>query len=406
MAPSEPKDIDGRVVISIQHDSAVDTCMRPLTEIFVWPFFQTRAADLAGLVGVHQHDGGMPGTLSLGTHHLYEGSPTSILETFIQATFSGCPIRQEIPLSVLLRLGTPAHVLWAQILKSDRLIALPQDARLFVQEVLPLVSYLTVALPNLPHRLLASIAATLLTRERGLLARELLFRPTQIARILDGVCAREGSEVQQAQVDPNGEIGIGQVWLCLNRGRQDHVPLFSLALDRAGLDSPLHLPVPLHLDHADGGDRETVACELPTGMIGKAKTVVARSRLVAWVARGLPILDTTKEGLEGFVHPMQNILRHMRADLLVLWPDLVPDLGERTALLDKADGIIACMLFAPLWIVEVGMLFARIPGVFPLLQGGIIQFATTRELPFQQLGLSGRWVESVLEGFHTFFLLL
>jgi hypothetical protein len=124
--------------------------MSPLAEIFVWPFAFAAAAELAGLVGVYEHDGHMPGAFSLGTHHRDERRPPSIVDRLVQAPLGGCPVGQKrAGLGVLLGFGTPAHIPGLQVFKDDRLIAIHQFARFFVQKVLPLVADMSVVLAYL-----------------------------------------------------------------------------------------------------------------------------------------------------------------------------------------------------------------------------------------------------------------
>src|SRR6266516_4834469 len=93
----------------------------------------------------------------------------------------------------------------------------------------------------------------------------------------------------------------------------------------------------------------------------------------------------------------------MRTDVLIVWPDLLSDLCEPTALLGKTDGIVACMLRSPLWSVVVGMAAATVPRFFALLQGRVIQFATPCKRPVQLFRLCLGWIQTVLECLHAFF---
>jgi hypothetical protein len=170
--------------------------MGTFREILVRPFLVTGTADLAGLVGVHEHDG-TPGACSLGDYHAHKLSPPSIMDRLIEATFSGSPIGQvRARRLILLRPGTPDHVLFLQSLKGDTLVLIDELARCLVflsasltvgryvvalaggirvLEVGSLVTYLAVTGRNTPDRLLASFAATLFTGKTLLSLGELLF---------------------------------------------------------------------------------------------------------------------------------------------------------------------------------------------------------------------------------------
>src|SRR6266487_625191 len=131
-AQSEPQDVQSSVMIAIEDHTTMHARVRALAEVFVWPFELAGAAQLAGLVGVHKHDGGMPGALSLGTHQSRERCPPSVLYRLVQASFGGSPIGQECSVLILPGLGTPAHVLGFQVFKDHRLVAGDQSARLFM----------------------------------------------------------------------------------------------------------------------------------------------------------------------------------------------------------------------------------------------------------------------------------
>ena len=174
--------------------------------------------------------------------------------------------------------------------------------------------------------------------------------------------------MQQAHIDPNGEIRVGQTWLrrCTS-ARQNHVPVISLSLDRAGLDDSLDRAMQFDLDRAYPCDAQSVACELPAGMIREAKTVVLAARLVARIARGLPTRHTAKEVGERFVYPSQDILQHMRTNSGIFWPNITLEFWQCVRLIVVGDTIVLCMLFTPCRIVKVGMLFTSIPDIFSSL---------------------------------------
>jgi hypothetical protein len=380
-AQSEPENVEGSVKIAIKHNSTMDARMGALTEVFVWPFALTGAAPLAGLVGVHKHDADMPGALSLGTHHRDERCPPSILYRLVEPTFGGCPIGQELArFGILFWFGTPAHVLGLEVFKDNRLVTVDQVARLFVQKVLALVAHMTMAPAHLLRRFTASVAAALLVGKCLLSSGQLFLGCTQVARVLDGIGSGESGEVQQAQIDANGLVRVGQFGLCYDLTGKAHVPMLPLALDRGCLDGSLNRSVQLDLDAAQATDRETGAAELPAGCIGKGETVVVRPALIARVARRLPATDPAKEVVKRLLDAAQNILQDVRTESTVLWSDIAFEFWQDVGLIVVGDAILVGVLFAPRGIVEVGMTLARVPRLFALLQGGVIEFTTARKL--------------------------
>src|ERR1700681_2003067 len=96
MAQSEPKNVLGSVMISIQNQTAMHARMGTFAEVFVRSFLETGATLLTGLVGVHKQDGSMSSTCSLGTHHLRETCPPSIMNRFIETALGCCTVGQEL----------------------------------------------------------------------------------------------------------------------------------------------------------------------------------------------------------------------------------------------------------------------------------------------------------------------
>jgi hypothetical protein len=67
------------------------------------------AADLAGLVWVDLIDSDT-GAFCLVLYQFYEGSPPSIVYTFIQTAFRGCTIVQVVAVLILLGLWPLDHI--------------------------------------------------------------------------------------------------------------------------------------------------------------------------------------------------------------------------------------------------------------------------------------------------------
>ena len=110
LASSRPKDVDGCVVVPIDHQPAVRTAMRALLQ-GLGNELTTPAALLARVIGVHHHHV-PPGAFSLGDTEGLELSPTSIQNGLVQARFRAGPIRHIGAFLLRVRLGAGALVMF------------------------------------------------------------------------------------------------------------------------------------------------------------------------------------------------------------------------------------------------------------------------------------------------------
>ncbi|RIH81706.1 hypothetical protein Mterra_03020 [Calidithermus terrae] len=186
------------------------------------------------------------------------------------------------------------------------------------------------------------------------------------------------------QVNPNSLLGLRQGY-SLDLATEHHIPMLSLSLHRRGLDLPFERAVELALDRADAVEEDPLpaSLHLDPGLarLGEGERVVALPSLEAGVARFLSRsrLDPAEEALEGFVHPLDDVLQDLGVDALVL-RQLGAYLGQPPFLLVEAHR------------------FARfLVGLPPLLQGRVVQLAAQRKGALQVfvLGLGG--VQAVLE---------
>ena len=78
-APSKPsvKNVDGGIVVTIEHDSTVNTHMCAYAEVLVLAFLPTGATHLAGFLWIHLHDGDT-GPFCLVFYQFDEASPSSV----------------------------------------------------------------------------------------------------------------------------------------------------------------------------------------------------------------------------------------------------------------------------------------------------------------------------------------
>src|SRR4051812_37214932 len=78
-APSKPsvKDVDGSVMVSVEHNPTVDTHMCTSTEVFVLAFLSTCATHLAGFLWINLQAGNT-GPFCLVFHQFNEACPSSV----------------------------------------------------------------------------------------------------------------------------------------------------------------------------------------------------------------------------------------------------------------------------------------------------------------------------------------
>ena len=122
--------------------------MPPLIEVFLLDHTAT-ATHLTGVLRRDKQNVGT-GALCLARTDLLELSPTSIMDTLIQASFGTCSIGQVVPgCFILFGLWSLAHIRWSQLFKHDGLICAHQLTGLFVMEVFPLITDVPVSLAYL-----------------------------------------------------------------------------------------------------------------------------------------------------------------------------------------------------------------------------------------------------------------
>jgi hypothetical protein len=91
--------------------------------------------------------------------------------------------------------------------------------------------------------------------------------------------------------------------------------------------------------------------------------------------------NAAKEGLEGFIQSVQDILQDLSVDVVKLGPNPF-DLGELCGLPGEVDGDVTFL-----------------PGIAAFLQASIVQFATAPQDDLQRPFLLRRWHQLILERF-------
>ena len=93
---------------------------------------------------------------------------------------------------------------------------------------------------------------------------------------------------------------------------ENDVPVLAFPLDRSGLEPAFQGAVELAFDRADAKEEHPLPAllEFDPGSpgLGEGEGVAALSALEAGVSRFLSRLDPPEEALEGFVHPLDDVL--------------------------------------------------------------------------------------------------
>ena len=278
--------------------------------------------------------------------------------------------------------GILDHVAHDQGLHRDQPEAIDQLARLLLHKVLAPPAD---ALMDTRHHLapLRTLFGALLSFSEAALdtGKGMLLLPEEPG-VLDPLASREIGKGGEPHINTNLELRWGQdIRLHLVTGER-HVPFVR---SRSGDGSRLH----------DAFER-TVHHELEMSNFREAQFALfidAKTRLwvgqapvailgfITGIAGRQSSFDTTEERLEGFIHPMQDILQDLRVDALVLGADLL-DLGQLRTLLRKRDALAA-----------------HPPSISALLKGSIVQFRAQGQLFMQRVCLLLSWVDPVAIGF-------
>ncbi len=137
------QDVSRSVFVSVQLTAALRARVPSDREIFG----NQGAAAATCLRGIARgdFDDGAASFFRFACTQSCQGSPGSIQNTFVQATFSGSPVWQKLlRFFILLRLGRGTHVLNLKVFKDERAILVDQAARGLLQEVLPTMTRLPV----------------------------------------------------------------------------------------------------------------------------------------------------------------------------------------------------------------------------------------------------------------------
>jgi hypothetical protein len=384
------QDVARRIFVAVQLRPTIGAGVPSDREIFGDQ--GAAAATCLGGIAWGDFDDGAASFFRFACAQSREGSPGSIKNTLVQATFRGSPIWQKLlGLFILLGFGRGTHVLDLKIFKDECAIGVDQAARGFMQEVLATVSCLAVQPGQLALGSVSSVTATCATREFLVSLFDLLFGGAIDAGVVDDDAIGEDCVPLEAEVDTDLLAG----WMKSHRriewvlDTETGVPVVAIPFDRAGFDRSHNGTMHDHLDMAYFGERELARFLLvllqglghPDDIIAllrKREAVIPARGFVARIARNLAVFDAAKEVLHRFVETVKHLLQDLRIDLLVFGP-LLFDIGQLVGLHLVGDG-------DPTHAVGFASLFER----------RIIYLFTSAQDPFQRCDLLAGGVEPVL----------
>src|SRR6266487_486233 len=296
--------------------------MPPLIKV-LGNFQFTKAAHLRGILWSDQDDR-RASFFRFAATDRDKGTPTRILDRFIQATLSGGSIGKILPgFFILLGFWSGHHVLDGEILEDDYAIGIDQFPCLLVVKVSALVAHLTIATRYPLFGTCAPMTPQFASGQFLLHLCQFLNCSTSVAWVFDLLPIGESGEAQQAQVDTDlfSTGMIDQFRRGSQLGDEDGVPLVSLTLDRASFDYALHLTMEFDPDVPNFGEGQFLANDL-IAALRISEAIVTITTLKSRISWYLAFLHSLKKGFEGFVHAIQDILKHLAMDVLVLFTDL------------------------------------------------------------------------------------
>jgi hypothetical protein len=316
-----------------------------------------------------------------------KGTPGCICNRCVQSSFAACPVWHILSRCfVQFGLGPFDHVAHGQGFDGDQPEALDQLVGFLLDEVLAppadaLMDSRHDLAPPASHRV-----PPLPFGETAVRFRQLVCFFPEKSGVVNLFASGEEGEGLESHIDPYMLIRCWQYPRLDLIAREAHKPLSRrVSHDAARFDDASCGPVLHHPEMPNLGKGEFALYIDAETRLGVGERSVAESGFIARVARRLASFHTREEGFEGFVDAMQHILQDLGVDGFIFWSDRF-DGGQLGALLREGDALAAQPI-----------------GLFPLLQGGVVQLGAQGELLVQHAFLLPGRVETELIGFpHTF----
>src|SRR5579883_2098182 len=192
--------------------------------------------------------------------------------------------------------------------------------------------------------------------------------------------------MQQSEINANFFRRDRQRLRCFTFTRKDGIPLSGFILDGTRFDAAFNRSMELDLNGADFRERDALLRE-GIAPLRVGETVIAIASLKARIARLFASFDPSEKGLEGSFQTQEDILKHLRMDILVLFSQDIFDLRKIALLFVVADRLASHAIC-----------------LFPFGKASIVQFSTPCQCPEEDLLLLGGRVEPIFESLsHRFF---
>ena len=243
-------------------------------------------------------------------------------------------------------------------------------------EVAPLPLHLLMLPGEQLHHFAAPFAALFATRHPTLC---FLQRPLGLAivtGVLDDFAVGGDEKHLQPDVDTRLMTGEGQRLDGHLGAGNAGIPPVRFSDNGHRLGRTLQWPMQAEGNAPNLGKAEDLALQRGAAMLtqlGIGKAVVAVLALKARVAGLFPRLDAAKEGLKGFIQPVQGILQDLGVDIVVFRPHLF-DGGKLLGLLREVHRDVAVL-----------------PGSLALFQSSIVEFPAAPQDLLQRPCQFGGW---------------
>src|SRR6266571_5119869 len=160
-------------------------------------------------------------------------------------------------------------------------------------------------------------------------------------------------------------------------GGEDRIPLVAFSLDGTRLDLALDLTMQFDLDVSNLRKMQALANDL-VATLRVREAIIAVTALEPGVAGVLSVLDTTGEGIKRFIEPSEDILLHLRVDVLILFSQLFES-WELVSLHTVGDGHSTQLI-----------------GISTFLESSVVQLFAAAQHPFECPDLLLGWIDTEL----------
>jgi len=236
-------------------------------------------------------------------------------------------------------LDHPANV---QILDGDPVKFLNQFRRFFVVKMLARSPDSQMSERDFLTGFLAICATLFLSRQVALLARELIFRRLEIARVINLLARAESGETGDSNIHADSLSGCGQGLRFRKIAHQQRIPTVSSARDPELLDLAFKRAAYPDAATTDARNREFVTLQWAGALLLNLlrEGMIPVTRFEPGKARFLAVLQSPKERVERKVQSLKSVTLN-RAQDVSDFGQFIPRFSQLVRLLVKADCLTA-----------------------------------------------------------------